>query len=88
MSNDRQSISVSLLPELVSRLDKLVEDGVFGSRSEVLRYGARLIVREEHLRRLHEHADTAAREEIKERLDRKRGTRDLDSVVTGSGSGR
>lgn len=71
MSNDRQSIPVSLPPELVSRLDRLVENGVFGSRSEALRYGARLVVREEHLRRLHEHADIEAREDIEERLDRK-----------------
>jgi len=74
MSNDRQSIPVSLPPELVSRLDRLVEDGVFGSRSEAIRYGARLSVREEHLRRLHEHADTEAREEVRGRLDRKRGS--------------
>lgn len=47
MSPDRQSIPVSLPAELVERLDRLVEEGVFGSRSEALRYGARLVVREE-----------------------------------------
>lgn len=74
MGNDRQSVPVSLPPELVSRLDRLVENGVFGSRSEALRYGARLVVREEHLRRLHEQADTEARKNVKERLDRKPGS--------------
>ena len=72
MSGDRQSIPVSLPPGLVDRLDGLVEDGVFGSRSEALRYGARLVVREAHLERLHERADSEAREDVEERLDRKR----------------
>ena len=72
MSSDRQSVPVSLPPELVARLDRLVEDGVFGSRSEALRYGARLVVREEHLERLHEQAGNKARKDVEERLDRKR----------------
>lgn len=72
MSSDRQSVPVSLPPELVDRLDRLVEDGAFGSRSEALRYGARLVVREEHLERLHTHADSEARKDVEERLDRKR----------------
>ena len=72
MSSDRQSVPVSLPPGLVDRLDGLVEDGVFGSRSEALRYGARLVVREAHLERLHERADSEAREDVEERLDRKR----------------
>ena len=72
MSSDRQSVPVSLPPGLVDRLDGLVEDGVFGSRSEALRYGARLVVREAHLERLHERADSEAREDMEERLDRKR----------------
>ena len=72
MSSDRQSVPVSLPPELVKRLDRLVEDGVFGSRSAALRYGARLVVREEHLERFHEQADSEARKDVEERLDRKR----------------
>lgn len=72
MSSDRQSVPVSLPSELVDRLDRLVEDGVFGSRSEALRYGARLVVREEYLERPHEQADSEARKDIEERLDRKR----------------
>jgi len=72
MSSDRQSVPVSLPPELVERLDRLVEDGIFGSRSEALRYGARLVVREEHLERLHEQSDSKAQKDIQERLDRKR----------------
>jgi Arc/MetJ-type ribon-helix-helix transcriptional regulator len=72
MSSDRKSVPVSLPPELVERLDRLVEDGVFGSRSEALRYGARLVVREETLERLHEQTASDAREDVEERLDRKR----------------
>jgi Arc/MetJ-type ribon-helix-helix transcriptional regulator len=72
MSSDRQSVPVSLPSELVARLDRLVEEGVFSSRSEALRYGARLVVREEHLERLHERTDSSAREDVEERLDRKR----------------
>jgi Arc/MetJ-type ribon-helix-helix transcriptional regulator len=72
MSRDRQSVPVSLPPKLVERLDRLVKDGVFGSRSEALRYGARLVVREERLERLHERTDSEARKDVEERLDRKR----------------
>ena len=72
MSSDRQSVPVSLPTELVDRLDRLVEDGVFGSRSEALRYGARLVVREETLERLHEQTDSNAQSDTEERLDRKR----------------
>lgn len=72
MSSDQQFVPVSLPPELVDRLDRLVEDGVFGSRSEALRYGARIVVREERLERLHEQTDSKARRDVEERLDRKR----------------
>ena len=72
MSSDRQPVPVSLPPELVERLDQLVEGGTFGSRSEALRYGARLVVREERLERLHEQADDEAQRDVEERLDRKR----------------
>jgi Arc/MetJ-type ribon-helix-helix transcriptional regulator len=72
MSSDRKSVPVSLPPELVNELDALVEQGVFSSRSEALRYGARLIVREERQARLHELTDEQARDDIRERLERKR----------------
>ena len=72
MSSDRQSVPVSLPPELVERLDGLVDDGIFGSRSAALRYGARLVVREERLERLHGQADSEARKDVEDRLDRKR----------------
>lgn len=72
MSTDRKSVPVSLPPELVRELDRLVEEGQFGSRSEALRYGARLVVREEHQKRLHERTSERAEDDIKERLDRKR----------------
>jgi len=72
MSTERKSVPVSLPSELVERLDALVEDGVFGSRSEALRYGARLVVREEHMERIHEQPTERAHEDVKERLERKR----------------
>lgn len=71
--SDRKSVPVSLPSELVEELDALVEAGVFSSRSDALRYGARLVVREERQRiRLHELADARARADIEERLERKR----------------
>ena len=75
MSGDRQSVPVSLPPGLVDRLDGLVGEGVFESRSEALRYGARLVVREAYLKRLHERADSEARADVEERLDQKRVSR-------------
>jgi Arc/MetJ-type ribon-helix-helix transcriptional regulator len=72
MSSDRQSVPVSLPSELVDRLDGLVEDGVFGSRSEALRYGARLVVREERLERVHDRTTEQIREDVDDRLERKR----------------
>lgn len=47
MSGESDSVSVSLPTTLAVRLDRLVEEGVFDSRAEALRYGARLVVREE-----------------------------------------
>ena len=67
-----ERVPVSLPLELVERLDALVDDGVFGSRSEALRYGTRLVVREERLERVHEQTAEHAREDVKERLERKR----------------
>lgn len=72
MSSDRESVPVSLPTELVERLDALVEEGVFSSRSDALRYGARLVVREERSRRLHDYAEERARKDVEERLERKR----------------
>lgn len=72
MSSDRKSIPVSLPPELVEEIDRLVEEGKFGSRSEALRYGARLVTHEEATKRLHELTQRRGREQVQERLDRKR----------------
>lgn len=72
MSSDRQSVPVSLPPELVEELDDLVDEGMFSSRSEALRYGARLVVREERQARLHDITAEQAGEDIRERLERKR----------------
>lgn len=76
MSSDRKSIPVSLPSELVEELDRLVEEGKFGSRSEALRYGARLVTHEEATKRLHRLTQDRAREQVRERLDRKRRSRD------------
>lgn len=72
MGADRQSIPVSLPDALVEELDRLVEEGRFGSRSEALRYGARLVVRESRLQRLHESTTDRARRDVEDRLERKR----------------
>ena len=66
MSGDRESVSVSLPTELVERLDRLVDDGVFSSRSDALRYGARVVVREERQQRLHDQTDNEVREDMAE----------------------
>lgn len=60
MSSERQSVPASLPPELVDRLKRLIENSVFGFRSEALRYGDRLVVREERPERLHEQVDSKA----------------------------
>lgn len=72
MASDRKSIPVSLPVELVEEIDRLVEEGKFGSRSDALRYGARLVTHEEATKRLHELTQGRAREHVQERLERKR----------------
>jgi len=67
---DRLSIPVSLPMGLVHEIDELVEQKLFGSRSEVLRYGARLAVI--YHRRLHERAEQYALGEVEEGLERGR----------------
>ena len=67
---------MSLPPELVAELDRLVEEGKFGSRSEALRYGARLVTHEEATKRLNELTQARAREQVAERLERKRDARE------------
>jgi len=71
--SERKSVPVSLPSELVNELDALVEEGVFSSRSDAIRYGVRLVVREEkQYARLHERADESAREDIQTRMERKK----------------
>ena len=72
MSTDRHSVPVSLPADLVRELDRLVEEGKFGSRSEALRYGARLVAREARVQRLHEATAERAAVDVEERLERKR----------------
>ena len=72
MGTDRKSIPVSIPEGLVDELDELVEEGKFGSRSEALRYGARLVAREAQQKRLHERTSRTAEQDIEDRLERKR----------------
>jgi|Deesub1362B_J571_1020462.scaffolds.fasta_scaffold07156_3 Arc/MetJ-type ribon-helix-helix transcriptional regulator len=58
------------LPEgLVKKIDELVKRGMFSSRAEALRYGARLLLLVEG--RVHERGEEYAYEMIKERLERR-----------------
>jgi len=67
------SLLTSLLPLASSRGPaRFARPASLRERSEALRYGARLVVREAHLERLHERADSEARADVEERLDRKR----------------
>ncbi|AKG91593.1 Ribbon-helix-helix protein, copG family [Geoglobus ahangari] len=65
----RLVIPVSLPEGLVKELDELVRKKVFSSRSEALRYGARLVVLLE--KGVHAEAEDYAYEMIKERLERR-----------------
>lgn len=69
-AKDRVSIPVSLPIGLVNDIDEMVEQKMFGSRSEVLRYGARLAVI--YHRRLHSRAEEYALAEVEEGLERGR----------------
>lgn len=65
---ERVVLPVSLPRGLVKHLDELVKKGEFSSRSEVLRFGARLAV---HLsERTHKRAEGYAYDEIKAGLIR------------------
>lgn len=67
-SKERVSMAVSLPSGLVDEIDHLVAEKVFGSRSEALRYGARLAILFQ--KRLHFKAEEYGYEEIKRRLRR------------------
>ena len=69
----RVSIPVSLPSGLVEEIDHMVSEKVFGSRSEVLRYGARLAVL--YHRRLHMRAEEYAHDEVTEGLKRGKSPR-------------
>ena len=68
MGEERVVIPVSLPKGLVEEIDELVRKRVFSSRSEALRYGARLAVLFE--KGIHKLAEDYAYEMIKERLER------------------
>ena len=68
---ERNVIPVSLPKGLLGDIDELVERGIYPSRTDVLRYGARLVVLKEK-RRIHERAEDYAYDEIKEGIQRGR----------------
>ena len=72
MRADSNSVTVSLLPEVIRGLDRLVERGRFDSRAEALRYGARLAVREEQQQRLDEYASEKTSENATDGLNDRR----------------
>ncbi len=65
---NRSSIPVSLPYGIVKKLEDLVKKGEFQSKSEALRFGARLLVMLED--RLHKRAENYAYEEITAGLKR------------------
>lgn len=65
---NRKLVPVSLPSGLAQEIDVLVEDGEFTSRSEALKFGARLVVLMN--RRTHQRAEDYAYDEIREGLRR------------------
>lgn len=59
---DRESIAVSLPIGLVKEIETLVEKGEFSSKSEAIRFGARLVVMLDE--NLHKRAENYAYDEI------------------------
>jgi len=67
---ERNLVPVSMPKGLTKQIDILVKEGEFSSRSEALRFGARLVV--VLSKRMHERAEDYAYEEISEGLKRGR----------------
>ena len=67
-TKDRISTAVSLPIGLADEIDQLIEEKVFSSRSEALRYGARLAVL--FYKRVHFRAEEYGYQETKHRLRR------------------
>ena len=65
---DRENIPVALQKGLAKSIDEMVEKGIFSSKSEALRFGARLVVMLE--KRMHERAEDYAYEEFLEGVTR------------------
>jgi len=68
MKADRQSIPVSLPKGVVKEIDEMVRRGEFSSKSEAIRFGARLLIMLE--KRLHQRAEDYAFEDAMEGLKR------------------
>ena len=69
MSTDGESVAVSLPPEVLDQLDALVAEGGFDSRSAALQHGARLVI---SVSDRSEAVSQGVREDVRERLERKR----------------
>ena len=65
-TKENVSLSVSIPADLVSEIDQLVAEKVFGSRSEALRYGARLAILFQ--KRVHHRAEEYAYKESEPRI--------------------
>jgi len=71
MAVERDTVPVSLPKKLVDDIDQMVKDGEFGSRSEALRFAARMLTHRESTKRLHELTQKRAIEQVEERISRK-----------------
>jgi len=71
MAVERDTVPVSLPKKLVDDIDQMVKDGEFGSRSEALRFAARMLTHRESTKRLHELTQKRAIEQVEERMSRK-----------------
>ena len=65
---DRENIPVALPKGLAKSIDEMVEKGIFSSKSEALRFGAKLVVMLE--KRMHERSEDYAYEEFLEGVTR------------------
>ena len=68
MPVERQSIPVSLPKGIVEAIEEMVKRGEFSSKSEAIRFGARLLVMLE--KRLHERAEDYAYQEAMDGIRR------------------
>lgn len=71
MAVKRDTVPVSMPRKLVEDIDRLVDEGEFSSRSDAMRFAARILTHQESTRRLHDLTEEKASEQVRERLARK-----------------